>query len=214
MQAKLGFLVFFCLFTVGTAHASPIDFRVRSASGGWEVAIYEEGFGPVDQWELGNGLDWNDTTYNYTIEWESMTGEAVFWSDAGFHLSHTFDALVHMAPSLVELQGKDSADGSDLSMTVAGGPGFATEGEPGWLAGQEIPIAHPHSFSLTGTFRFSSDSGFEENLKGQVQFTRFEGTSAPVPEPGTLMLLGAGLLGLVGLGRRRALHGRRSQQDP
>jgi len=58
--------------------------------------------------------------------------------------------------------------------------------------------ADPDFFSLTQVVQITH--GASGNL---TRVTSFDANLRSVPEPGTILLIGTGLLGLAGLGRRR-----------
>jgi hypothetical protein len=95
-----------------------------------------------------------------------------------------------------------SAEGEGSWFTFLG---FISYGELHWThQPEEIVLTEPNkdgidSFSIV----FSDIKEFGLGNKATVQATVTAGGAAPVPEPGTIMLMGIGLVGLARVGRRK-----------
>jgi hypothetical protein len=102
-----------------------------------------------------------------------------------------------------------TADSDEIGWYLASSPGTIN-----WISGTDS-FTPGGTFGLVGCNDYSAAGGcgdnpfYSQTVDGNngdtISHFAFFGP-VPTPEPGTLAMVGLGLLGLVGLGRRRALQ--------
>ena len=65
----------------------------------------------------------------------------------------------------------------------------------------DYPLSLPEAVAGSNTINYVDDGGYTLEISSRLGTV--SSTSEPVPEPSTILLMGAGLLGLVGFGRKR-----------
>ena len=167
-------------------------------------AIDLEGFvNPVDATVVDNG---NGTStfgnLTYTLETVATNNSEVWYVQVGFE-SDIFDL------SSYSLDATDPSNWSPIPIPPVGDFTYL-----GFAAGTMLDEGDDFAFTLDDVIIQNAaltDPGFWN--EGQIwaqpwaafgtNFAVDGGSTAPVPEPGTMVLLGSGLLGMVAWGRRR-----------
>ena len=165
------------------------------------------------------GIDWwftGDNDYQGTAGWAQLTdlSHTGFYTDASFTANMTWADWSNLGAIETYLSA-----GRGVSIRIADTWGhfltvWGADSATGdiWVTDSDSDLNTLTNYSVTASGNLSGlyDSwditsiyGLLPNSGGIDPILREEGPSAPVPEPATLFLLGSGLMGLFGLGRKK-----------
>jgi len=177
----------------GIAGAIPLTFDLAGATGGSSVAVHDSAPLGTLTGTLASNLD----NQIFTLA-DGMTQKVDFFTLTanGLALNSNYTVAATLA-----------FDSPNISATGSGGGNFTTLF--GIISGGTLTWNNnslPDVFTVGGnkiSVDFEDLKGFGNTAMVHAFITNEGGGAAPVPEPNTMILLGAGLLGLAIYGKRR-----------
>jgi hypothetical protein len=185
-----------------------IDFRTEAWASANGEQEYKVGNVTVRSYDASNSYNWTAQIYQDTVdglgvlggEHDEIDGFEFIWVhiDGGMALNGVWITDLFDVPD-----GAGSGEEGQMLFTELGGGlhYYSFSGKDADPGNGEIWVSFGGEFWVTNAFFGSKPwPGCVDNEFSVAGFT-----GAPVPEPATMLLLGAGLIGLAGVGRRRFL---------
>lgn len=191
-------------------------FRLRNIDGSADQGQLYKGFSS----DLGNGTGrvqsfgtfTLNTPTSFTLAWNASASTWAFTYGAfneTLAYGTAYNGVTAAAPSFnafrFQLRGGDTQsqtqlsslqfNGSELLASPVVGGGFQSDVWGG--------LSPSSDFTISGTVTFTSPAGNNDGQRFELNFGTAGGNVKQVPEPATVGLLGAGLLGLAVMARRR-----------
>ena len=167
--------------------------------------------------DLDTGLEWLDLTETLNLSVNQFLGNVGGWIDEGWRLATDYEIeLLFLAAGAVDLYDDtpDNAPAINLLAQLLGSTyedctldgiicsfGFGLDSYSGEI-GQTIILGFPDSNDYV-LANVDSHCCFDPDLQEEISGVMAYRNTRPVPEPGTLALFGAGILGIVFARSRR-----------
>ena len=191
--------VLFIFGAVASAGATPITFDLAGSAGGSAVTISEHDliYNANLTASLANDLDHQ---YFTLLDGDTRTVDFFTLTASGFGLG-TYSISATLGFDLPDLVTDPSGSGGGYFGTLWG---FISGGSLYWDT-NSLPDYYTlaNGNRICVAFEDGVAFGLGDTAMVHAYITNLGGSSAPVPEPGTLLMLGGGLVGLYSFGRRR-----------